>query len=517
MKFELLLAQPIEEHARSIFDWRNDPVTLRNSYHSEPKEWDKFLQEYLSGYFNFPDLPPLFALKDGQKVAFLKFDPVEDFAGKSEGVRRRCCSISINIGPEYRGKGLGSSLLQAIKPWIKQQGYDAVYGEVKVQNEISRKAFLNAGYRYIGEFCKCIDEREIPIVRFVADLASNGESRVFIVAEAGSNWRMGNYKRDLAMAKTLIHLAAESGADAVKFQVFKPETIYVSNAGRSQYLENKEISDPMEALFSDLMLPYEMLEELHAECLAAKIEFMATPFSKADFEAVDPFVKRHKIASYELNHPHLLAMAAESGKPLFLSTGASTEEEIAWAVETFRLHGGNNLTLLQCTAAYPASPSSMHLQALPWLKKRFQAPVGLSDHSQNAICAAISAVALGASVLEKHFTLNKRLPGPDHPFALEPDELKLMVKSIREAEQMQGCYVKVVDPIEEELRQFSRRGIQAIKKIQIGDVLHEGVNLAILRPGSQPLGIHPKYLADLEGRTAKRQIGLGEGLQLGDY
>lgn len=520
-EFEFELVRPVKEHAELIFTWRNDPVTLANSYHSEPKEWQSFFTEFLSIYFLFPDLPPLFAILDQRRVAFLRFDPVEDFALEGASRKRRCCSVSINVGPSFRGRGIGGSLLAAIKPLIKQQGYEALYGEVKVENHVSQKAFTRAGYRKLEETLRWVDDKQqVPIVRFVADFIPSHKPpspSVLIVAEAGSNWRVGSYKRDLMMAKTLIAIAAEAKADAVKFQVFRPETIYVENAGHSSYLEGIDITESMDALFSDLALPYEMIAELQAECQKANMAFMATPFSKADFAAVDPFVERHKIASYELNHPHLLALAAYSKKPLLLSTGASTEAEIAWAVETFYRYGGHDLTLLQCTACYPAPPGSMHLHVLPWLKQRFQVPVGLSDHSQDPVCAAVAAVALGASVIEKHFTLDKRLPGPDHPFALTPQELNRLVLAVRTAEQMGGSYIKGIDPAEIELRSFARRGIQAITEIPQGAIFREGENIAILRPGRQSLGLHPKYLSEIEGKRATHAIALGKGIQAGDY
>jgi N-acetylneuraminate synthase len=151
------------------------------------------------------------------------------------------------------------------------------------------------------------------------------------------------------------------------------------------------------------------------------------------------------------------------------------------------------------------------------MKQRFKVDVGLSDHSNDPICAPIAAVALGATVIEKHFTLDKRLPGPDHAFAITPDELKQLVQAVREVEQMKGSFVKVVDPDEEELRSFARRGVQAIQEIPCGAAFHEGSNISILRPGKQTLGIHPKYISDIEGKSAKRTIPLGSGVLPEDY
>jgi len=223
------------------------------------------------------------------------------------------------------------------------------------------------------------------------------------------------------------------------------------------------------------------------------------------------------LASYEIGHIHLLELAAKSGKPLFMSTGASTEEEIAWAVETFYKLGGKDLTLMQCTACYPAKPSTLHLQAIPWLQERFGVPVGLSDHSRHPTAAPLAATVLGAAAIEKHFTLDNNLPGPDHAFAVTPVELKSLVQAVRMGEELRGYPIKVVDPSEDELRAFAKRGVQAIKPIAFGEKFKEGENIAILRPGKQTRGVHPRHLKDLEGKGAQRPLKAGEGVQFGDW
>jgi N-acetylneuraminate synthase len=340
---------------------------------------------------------------------------------------------------------------------------------------------------------------------------------VFIIAEAGSNWRMGNFARDIKMAKILIDIAAEAGADAVKFQTYKPETVYVPNAGVSDYLANSGISESISEVFKDLSMPYEMIPQLYDYCVKKNIQFMSTPFSIDDAKAIDPYVKVHKIASYEITHSRLIEFVANTKKPLILSTGAATCDDIRWALEHFYKNGGNEITLLQATAKYPAPLNSLNLLAMVELKKQFNIPVGLSDHSTDPIIGPVAATALGASVIEKHFTVNKRLPGPDHPFALEPSELKIMVKSIRDCERALGSGKKVILEDEKELRNFAQRAIQATKYIKKGEILKEGVNIDILRPGKQKQGIHPKYLPQINGKSAIRDIQLGEGITLDDY
>jgi N-acetylneuraminate synthase len=244
---------------------------------------------------------------------------------------------------------------------------------------------------------------------------------------------------------------------------------------------------------------------------------MSTPFSVADFAAIDPFVRVHKCASYENSHLRLLEAFARAGKPLVMSTGASTEEDLAWAVDTFRRAGGRELCLTQCTARYPAPLDSLNLASIPWMKRRFGVTVGLSDHSSHPTYGPLAAVALGARVIEKHYTLDRRLPGPDHAFAVTPEELKRLVEGVRAVEQTLGSGVKEVLPAEQELRAYARRGIQAIRAIARGEALQEGVNIDVLRPGKQRIGVHPKNLARIEGRASTRDIPLGDGIVEGDW
>ena len=341
--------------------------------------------------------------------------------------------------------------------------------------------------------------------------------RVFIIAEAGSNWRMGTKQKDLKMAKTLINIAFEAGADAVKFQTYRADTVYVPNAGESDYLSEAGIKEPIIEIFNDLSMPYDMIPDLYDHCKKCGIKFMSTPFSIEDAKALDPYVEIHKIASYEITHSRLIEFIAKTGKPLILSTGAATYDDIEWAVNYFYEKGGNQISLLQTTAKYPAPLSTLNLKTIPNLIKRFNVPVGLSDHSTDPVIGPVAAVALGATIIEKHFTLNKQLPGPDHSFALTPDQLKAMVKAIRNCEESLGGGEKIIQQEEIELKKFAQRSVQAIKPIKKGDTLNEGVNIAILRPGKQKQGLHPKFLPEIENKKAKRSIALGDGITINDY
>ena len=339
---------------------------------------------------------------------------------------------------------------------------------------------------------------------------------VFVIAEAGSNWRMGSRERDIQMARVLVDVAVAAGADAVKFQTYRARDTYVPNAGESDYLAESGIRRSINDIFAELEMPYEMIGEIAAYCEEAGIEFMSTPFSVADARAVDPHVRRHKLASYEINHVRLLQFLAGTGKPLIVSTGAANEADVEFCVATARKAGASDITLLQCTSSYPAPPDSLNLSVIPWLRERFGVPAGLSDHSRDPIVAPVAAVALGGTVVEKHFTVDNRLPGPDHPFALEPDELAAMVRAIREAELAYGDGVKRVGARETELRSFAVRAVQATREIAPGDLLVEGENFDVLRPGKRSAGMHPRHLDELRGRKAARAIHAGDGIEPGD-
>lgn len=511
-KIDFECLQQSKEHASLVMEWRNDPETLKASLtFTEPKTLEAFYPLFLERYFTLANLPSLFALWQGQRIAALRFDPGDD----PTDVNRKCAEISINVAPNFRGKGLGTAILRQVAVFAKNQGYDSLFARIKSGNSSSISAFESAGYNFVRQYFWPQDKKVL-IYEYVLELTPLKKRKVFITAEAGSNWRAGNAKSDLDRAYALIDAAKEAKADAVKFQLFRKEDLYVRNAGVSDYLSESGIHEDMYSLFKEIEMPYEMVPLLAEHCKKIGIQFLASAFSPKDFAVIDPFVSMHKLASAEISHIHLIECAAKSHKPLIISTGASEIEEIRWAVNTFKKLGGRDLILMQCTAKYPAPPQAMHLRVIPWLKRTFQVPIGLSDHSLNPFNAPLAAVTLGAEFIEKHFTLDKTLKGPDHAFSLDPIELKQMVSCIRELELMLGSSLKKVRPEEEELYLFLRRGIQALQDIRPGDKLIEGKNMAILRPGKQTRGEHPKRLKEVEGKVARNFIAAGSGIHLND-
>lgn len=335
---------------------------------------------------------------------------------------------------------------------------------------------------------------------------------IFIIAEAGSNWRQGTEARDLQMAFSLIDVASDAGADAVKFQTFRAKDLYVHGAGESAYLAKHGIKESINDVIKDLEMPYQMIAKLAEYCKGKSIGFMSSPFSVNDVNNVDPYVEVHKIASYEINHIRLLECIAATGKPVILSTGAANQDEIEFALDTLNKNKSGPITLLQCTSSYPAPMDSLNLGAIRCLAEKYSVRSGLSDHSRDPVVAPVVAVAMGAKVIEKHFTLHNKLPGADHPFAITPEELALMVKAIRDAELTLGSGDIEVHKVEGELRQYATRSLQALKDIKAGELLEEGVNFDILRPGNMSRGVSPQHINRITGKTVKNDIKCGEGI-----
>src|SRR5687767_268242 len=255
-------------------------------------------------------------------------------------------------------------------------------------------------------------------------------SPCFVIAEAGSN-----HNGRLDEAKSLIRLAADAGADAVKFQTFRADKLYSKNAGRSEYLQ---LDQPIFDIIAAMEMPYEWLPVLASEAARQGILFLSTPFDEESADALEPHVPAYKIASYEMTHLPLVRYIAKKGKPLIISTGTADLDEVRETVEAVRAAGNDQLIMLQCTASYPAPLESLNLRAMTTMREELDVLVGLSDHSREPLIGPVAAVALGAAVIEKHFTFSNELPGPDHRFAIEPDELRAMVRSIRECQAALG-------------------------------------------------------------------------------
>ena len=315
----------------------------------------------------------------------------------------------------------------------------------------------------------------------------------FVIAEAGSN-----HNGSLEQAKKLIDVAVEAGADAVKFQIYQAENLYSKYTPEFSYLKGQNIYE----LIKSIETPREWIKELARYCETKNIIFLATPF---DFEAVDildKYVPAFKIASFEIVDLELLKYAAAKGKPMIISTGMANLSEIEDTINAIKSTGNEDIILLHCNSLYPAPVEIVNLKAIETMRTAFKLPVGFSDHTLG-IHIPIAAVAMGACVIEKHFTLDRNLPGPDHSFAIEPDELREMVRCIREVEKAKGTGIKEKSELEsEEMYVKARRSIHAKVDIPKGTKITRDM-LIIKRPG---YGIKPKFIDIVIGKEAKKNI-----------
>ena len=327
---------------------------------------------------------------------------------------------------------------------------------------------------------------------------------VYIVAEISAN-----HHQDFDQAAKLIHAAKEAGADAVKLQTYTPDTMTIASdreyfrIGGGTLWDGRTLHD----LYAEAYTPWEWQPKLKQVANDLGLDLFSSPFDASAVDFLEQMgVPAHKLASFELVDIPLIQKMAQTGKPLIVSTGMATLEEIEEALRVARQAGATQIALLKCTSAYPASPDDMNLRSIPELARRFEVPVGLSDHTMG-IAVPVAAVALGACLVEKHFTLSRSQKGPDSAFSLEPEEFKAMVDAVRAAERALGQVHFGSSAHEASSRAF-RRLLFVVQDVRQGQIL-TAENVRSIRPGH---GLHTRHLADVLGKRAARDIERGTPL-----
>ncbi len=326
--------------------------------------------------------------------------------------------------------------------------------------------------------------------------------QVFIIAEAGVN-----HNGSLDLALRLVDAAKASGADAVKFQTFRADLLATRSARKAPYQERPTANAESQfEMLQRLQLDAAAHQRLIDYCREIGIQFLSSPFDAESADLLDTLnVPLYKVPSGEITNLPFLQHMARKRKPLILSTGMSTLGEVEEAVHVLQAAGATLLTLLHCVTEYPAPYAEVNLRAMLTLKAAFGLPVGYSDHTLG-IDIAIAAAALGAEVIEKHFTLDRSLPGPDHAASLEPAELQQMVAAIRHVEVALGTGIKAPAACELPNLAVARKSVVAARSLSMGHQLATG-DLEIKRPGS---GLAPKLLAALIGRTLRASVSKDE-------
>ena len=333
---------------------------------------------------------------------------------------------------------------------------------------------------------------------------SLGENRdVFIIAEISAN-----HRQSFDTAVELVRKAKECGADAVKFQAYTPDTLTINADNKYFRIKHPQWGgQTLYELYKKAYTPWEWFKELKKIAEDTGIIFLCTAFDKTSVDMLEELnICAHKIASFELVDLTLIEYAAKTRKPLIMSTGMADICEIQEAVDTAKKSGAEEIILLKCVSSYPAEPQEMNLRTIPDMKDRFNCPVGLSDHSLG-IGASVCAVAMGAAVIEKHFTLSRKNKTPDSFFSIEPHELKDLIDNIRIAEKALGEIHYGLTEEEKKIAIF-RRSLFVVKDVKAGEKV-SNENIRSIRPGC---GLPTKYIEKVIGRTFKKDLSKGTPL-----
>lgn len=329
----------------------------------------------------------------------------------------------------------------------------------------------------------------------------------YIIAEMSAN-HAGSIERALEM----IGAAKEAGADCVKIQTYTPDTMTIDCHNEYFHIaKGTWEGENLYSLYQKAYTPWEWQDKLRDEAARVGIDFLSTPFDGTSVDFLEELgLSFYKIASFELVDIPLLEYIASKNKPIIMSTGMATLQEIEEAVDAIYATGNRQLALMKCSSAYPAKPEEMNLRTIQDLKERFGVPVGLSDHSMGAFSAA-TAVAMGANLIEKHFCISRAVKNPDAVFSMEPQEFRQMVEQVREVEQAMGTVCYGITSQEESNACF-RRSLFVVQDIAAGEMLTPE-NIRSIRPA---YGLKPKHYQEVLGRTAKRALKRGTPLSFED-
>jgi pseudaminic acid synthase len=469
---------------KNIFELSNEESVRSNSINSNTISWDNHIVWFKQRIQSPESVFYVVESHENQFIGQVRFD------NKGEG-----WVVSISIMPTFRGMGITASILRKA---CDMANVDPLIAYIKESNVASLKIFEKAGFRF--EDC----------VSF-----GNGSYRsykkrntVFFIAELSAN-----HNQSLDLARKTIIAAAEAGADAIKLQTYTADTLTIDCD--NDYFKIKGTAwngMNLYKLYQQAYTPWEWHAELQAVAHSAGLAFFSTPFDATSVDFLEKLnVPMYKIASFEVVDIPLLRKVGATHKPVIMSTGMADLNEIEEAISTLKQAGCPDITLLKCTSAYPALPGSMNLATILDMGQRFECRVGLSDHTIGTE-ASIAAVAMGATVIEKHFILDQSVGGPDAHFSCEPREFKKMVKAAQLVKKAIGHPFYGCTPEEEKSKAF-RRSLFVIKDIQKGELFtHDHVRS--IRPG---YGLPPKFLDAIIGRPATRDLSRGMPLGQSDF
>jgi pseudaminic acid synthase len=494
----MIVRRATNDDALDVLAWRNDPTTRamsRDTAIIEEAEHAAWFERALGD----PRRLLLIGEEGGDKVGMVRID------------RGETSEISININPRLRGRGRGAALLA--KALARFDG--PLLARVKHGNVASKRLFGKAGFTLVGEHDGMLCYRRDAVrsgsqkspatataIRIAGRRIGPGQPP-FVIAELS-----GNHNGDIARALKMVDAAKAAGADAIKLQTYTADTITIDHGGPGFVIESGLWKGRrLYELYQEAATPWDWHPRLFERAAELGVIIFSTPF---DASAVG-FLQRlrapaYKIASFELVDLPLIACVARTGKPMIMSTGLASPDEIGEAVAAARAAGANDLVLLHCTSGYPTPAGEMHLRTMLDLAAAHGAMVGLSDHTLGS-AVSVAAVALGAAVIEKHFTLARADGGPDAAFSLEPDEFKRLVDECRTAWEALGK-VHYAEVESERAQRDLRRSLYVVADIKKGARVTED-NVRSIRPG---YGLAPKHLPKVLGQAASRDLPRGTPL-----
>jgi pseudaminic acid synthase len=499
------LVEKNEKDGKLIMKWRNDHVTRMNSFNQNEFSWENFSKIFYEKYFE-NQIPPLFAVYQNHKVGFI---------GSMNTNFINTIEISINIDPNFRNKKLSSPIIQETLKYIKHnyKNIEHIIAEIKSFNIPSIKCFQKNGFQFKKEFVK---NNEL-IYQFIYNMninkntfqinqkIINQNNPTYIIAELSCN-----HNQDIQLAYQLIDAAAQSGADAVKLQTYTADTMTINcdnpifkECLNGTLWEGKTLYE----LYSKAYTPWEWHKDLKEYANSKGLDLFSSPFdvTAVDFlESLD--MPAYKIASFEITDHVLIKKVAQTGKPIIISSGMASLNELNDAITLLRENGATQIAMLKCTSAYPAKPEDANLNTIKHMMDTFNVVGGLSDHTLG-IEVPIASVVLGGRIIEKHFKLNDDSGSEDDAFSLTPSEFKQLVDSVRKVEKTLGI-IKYSGVNSESKSKTFRRSLFVIKDIKEGE-LFTSENVKSIRPAN---GLHTKYYEEILGKKASQDIEFGTPL-----
>jgi len=528
---KLVQVNKCDEDAKLIMEWRNDIHTLINSFRTVKYTWEEFIYIFHNNYFK-NSINPLFATLNNEKIAFIGFNDTNKKTNNTNNTNKTnntnntnktnmndTIEISLNINPQFRGKKLSVSIIQETIQYIKNNysNIKKINALIKYFNAPSLQIFKKSNFEFKEKII--INNENIHVYQYEMNKNNIQHQNQFVI----NNRKIGkdystyiiaemscNHNQNKKNAFKLIDAAAEAGADAIKLQTYTQDTLTL-NCNKPVFKECLKGSlwegQTLYQLYSKAYTPWEWHKDLKDYANSKGLDLFSSPFDTTSVDFLESInMPAYKIASFELTDHILLKRVAQTKKPVIISSGMASLNELNDAIEILRNNGTTQIAMLKCTSAYPACPEDANLNTIKHMTKTFNVIGGLSDHTLG-IEVPIASVVLGGRIIEKHFKLIENSESEDDAFSLTPEEFKKMVNSVRIVEKSLGI-IKYSGTNKETNSKKFRRSLFVVQDIKKGGLFNQN-NIKSIRPSN---GLHTKYYDEILGKEATENIEYGTPL-----